>query len=106
MVESTESAAHSTQMDNTVPISLKTLATHLEVGAIIGKAGSSISEIQQASDAKIQISGPNEVFPGTTERIMSISGEMLKVGFLLPEHACLAAHDAAVPCVSPHLLLA
>ena len=66
-------------MDNTVPIALKVLATHLGVGAIIGKAGSSISEIQQASDAKIQISGPQEVFPGTTERVMNLSGEMLKV---------------------------
>jgi polyribonucleotide nucleotidyltransferase len=83
MVENTESVGHSTQMDNTVPISLKILATHMEVGAIIGKAGSSIAEIQQASDAKIQISGPNEVFPGTTQRIMQVSGEMLKVGMLI-----------------------
>jgi polyribonucleotide nucleotidyltransferase len=66
-------------MDNTVPISLKLLATHLGVGAIIGKHGSSITEIQSASGAKIQISGPNEVFPGTTERVMHLSGEMLKV---------------------------
>lgn len=66
-------------MDNTVPISLKLLGTHLGVGAIIGKHGSSITEIQSASGAKIQISGPNEVFPGTTERVMHLSGEMLKV---------------------------
>ena len=66
-------------MDNTVPISLKLLGTHLGVGAIIGKHGSSITEIQSASGAKIRISGPNEVFPGTTERVMHLSGEMLKV---------------------------
>lgn len=70
------------QMDNTVPISLKVLASHLGVGAIIGKAGASVAEIQQASEAKIQISGNNDVFPGTTERIMHLSGEMLKVCFL------------------------
>jgi RNA-binding protein Nova len=67
------------QMDTDIPISLKLLATHLGVGAIIGKHGSSITEIQSASGAKIQISGPNEVFPGTTERVMHLSGEMLKV---------------------------
>jgi polyribonucleotide nucleotidyltransferase len=79
MVEAEPAEQVAGQMDNTVPISLKILASHLGVGAIIGRAGSSIAEIQQASEAKIQISGSNEVFPGTTERIMNLSGEMLKV---------------------------
>jgi hypothetical protein len=43
----------------TLPISLKILASHLGVGAII--AGSSIEEIKHASDARIQIPGDNEV---------------------------------------------
>jgi hypothetical protein len=84
MTEGTNSEPYSGQMDNTVPISLKLLATHLGVGAIIGKHGSSITEIQSASGAKIQISGPNEVFPGTTERIMHLSGEMLKARHCTP----------------------
>lgn len=79
MTEASNGEGYSGHMDSTVPISLKLLATHLGVGAVIGKHGGSITEIQVASGAKIQISGPNEVFPGTTERIMHISGEMLKV---------------------------
>lgn len=79
MTEASNGEGISGHMDSTVPISLKLLATHLGVGAVIGKHGGSITEIQVASGAKIQISGPNEVFAGTTERIMHISGEMLKV---------------------------
>ena len=66
-------------MDNTAHISLKVLGEHQHVGCVIGKQGSTISEVQQASEAKIQISGPSDVFPGTTERIIHLSGEMLKV---------------------------
>jgi KH domain len=67
------------QIDNTVHVALKVLTSHLGVGAIIGRNGASITEIQQGSGTKVQISGSDEVFPGTTERIMHISGEMLKV---------------------------
>lgn len=91
MTEASNGEGYSGHMDSTVPISLKLLATHLGVGAVIGKHGGSITEIQVASGAKIQISGPNEVFPGTTERIMHISGEMLKVCHCtqLPQCFCI-----------------
>jgi len=46
------------------------------VGAILGKQGQTISEFIQFSGAKIQFSGKNEFAPGTTDRILTITGDM------------------------------
>lgn len=46
------------------------------VGAILGKHGQTITEFIQFSGAKIQFSGKNEFAPGTTDRILTITGDM------------------------------
>ena len=46
------------------------------VGAILGKQGQTIHEFIQFSGAKIQFSGKNEFAPGTTDRILTITGDM------------------------------
>jgi len=46
------------------------------VGSLLGKGGSTISEFIQFSGAKIQFSGKNEFAPGTTDRILTITGDM------------------------------
>ncbi|WP_411023156.1 KH domain-containing protein, partial [Salmonella sp. s51228] len=45
------------------------------VGGLVGKKGQTISDIQQASGASIQISHKEEYIPGTRDRKVNISGE-------------------------------
>lgn len=43
-------------------------------GSVIGKGGSTITDFQSQSGARIQLSRNQEFFPGTTDRIIMISG--------------------------------
>lgn len=55
--------------------------SNIAAGSIIGKGGSTITEFQAQSGARIQLSRNHEVFPGTSDRIIMISGtfeEILK----------------------------
>lgn len=53
---------------------VKFLLSNAEAGSIIGKGGSTITEFQSRSGAKIQLSRNYEVFPGTPDRIVMVSG--------------------------------
>lgn len=55
---------------------LKLLVANSVAGSIIGKGGSTISEFQQSSQARIQLSRAGEYFPATKERIAVISGTL------------------------------
>eukprot|EP00803_Ostreobium_quekettii_P009448 evm.model.scf_5.4 EVM.evm.TU.scf_5.4 scf_5:37994-42378(-) len=55
---------------------LKLLVSNAVAGSIIGKGGATISEFQQSSQARIQLSRAGEYFPGTKERIAVISGTL------------------------------
>ncbi|CAN4105825.1 unnamed protein product [Withania somnifera] len=57
-------------------ISIKFLLSNAEAGLIIGKGGSTISDLQSRSGARIQLSRNNEFFPGTMDRIVMVSGPM------------------------------
>lgn len=48
-------------------------------GCIIGKGGSTITEFQSQSGARIQLSRNHEFFPGTSDRIILISGTLSEV---------------------------
>ena len=50
------------------------LLSNAEAGAIIGKGGSTINEIKSQSGVRIQLSRNNECFPGTSDRIIMLSG--------------------------------
>jgi len=55
---------------------LKFLIPNFMAGKLIGKGGSSISELQSKFDASIQISRNNEYFPGTMDRVVCISADI------------------------------
>lgn len=57
----------------------KFLISSAAAGSIIGKGGATISEFQEQSNARIQLSRNNEFFPGTADRVLSVSGPVNQV---------------------------
>ncbi|KAK1396534.1 Binding to TOMV RNA 1L [Heracleum sosnowskyi] len=55
------------------------LVSNAEAGSVIGKGGSTISEFQSQSGARIQLSRNYEFFPGTSDRIIMVSGTVNNV---------------------------
>ena len=58
---------------------LKILVPNYAAGAIIGKGGHNISQLQSTYGARIRLSQNNEYYPGTQERVAIITGEVDKV---------------------------
>ncbi|XP_078440058.1 binding to TOMV RNA 1L (long form) isoform X2 [Wolffia australiana] len=58
---------------------IRFLVSNSEAGSIIGKGGSTIMEFQSQSGARIQLSRNHEFFPGTSDRIIMISGAFLDI---------------------------
>jgi len=58
---------------------LKFLVPNFMAGKLIGKGGSNIGELQSKFDASIQISPNREYYPGTTDRIVSISASINQI---------------------------
>ena len=59
--------------------SIRFLITNIAAGSVIGKGGTTINEFQTQSGAKIQLSRNHEYFPGTSDRIISLSGAVKEV---------------------------
>lgn len=57
------------------PCYLKVLVNNLVAGAIIGKSGSVIAQIEQQTGCALKLSPANMYYPGTEERILIMSGE-------------------------------
>ncbi|KAF5948038.1 hypothetical protein HYC85_013995 [Camellia sinensis] len=60
---------------------IRFLVSNAEAGSVIGKGGSTITDFQSQSGARIQLSRNHELFPGTSDRIIMVSGtvdEILK----------------------------
>ncbi|KAF5733709.1 RNA-binding protein Nova-2 isoform X1 [Tripterygium wilfordii] len=53
---------------------IRFLVSNAAAGSVIGKGGSTITDFQSQSGARIQLSRNQEFFPGTTDRIIMISG--------------------------------
>jgi len=53
---------------------LKLLIPSVAAGAIIGKGGETIAEIQKNVGARVKMSKPNDYYPGTNERVCLITG--------------------------------
>ncbi|KAM0788449.1 hypothetical protein ACM66B_001583 [Microbotryomycetes sp. NB124-2] len=53
-------------------VTIRFIIPHVRMGSVIGKGGSKIKEIQEASGARLQAS--EAMLPGSTERVLSISG--------------------------------
>ncbi len=58
---------------------LKILVPNYAAGAIIGKGGQNISQLQSTYGAKIRLSPNNDFYPGCQERIAVITGDVDKV---------------------------
>ncbi|KAK8510092.1 hypothetical protein V6N13_103691 [Hibiscus sabdariffa] len=64
------------------PTYIRFLVSNAAAGSVIGKGGSTITDFQSKSGARIQLSRNHEFFPGTSDRIIMVSGtvdEVLKV---------------------------
>lgn len=46
----------------------------MDAGSVIGKAGAAINELQLQSGARLRMSRTNQCFPGTSDRLLLISG--------------------------------
>jgi len=55
---------------------LKMLVPSVAAGAIIGKGGETIAEIQKSVGARVKMSKPNDFYPGTNERVCLITGSL------------------------------
>ena len=55
-------------------VNLKILVPAIASGAIIGKGGETIAEVQKATGTRIKMSKANDFYPGTTERVGLIQG--------------------------------
>ncbi|CAH0391668.1 unnamed protein product [Bemisia tabaci] len=53
---------------------LKMLIPSLAAGAIIGKEGKTIAQLQKETGARVKMSKANDYYPGTSERVCIISG--------------------------------
>lgn len=62
-----------------VKIALKFLLSNVAAGIVIGKAGTNITELQEISGARIQLSRNNVFYPGTVERVLLLTGTVKSV---------------------------
>lgn len=68
---------------SSVTSSIRFLISNAAAGSVIGKGGGTISEFQAKSGARIQLSRNHEYFPGTTDRIILISGTVNEISTAL-----------------------
>lgn len=61
-------------IDMTNILSIKFLVSNSLAGSLIGTGGSAIKELIEFSEARVNISDPQELFPGTSDRVVLISG--------------------------------
>ena len=58
---------------------IKLLASNAAAGSIIGKMGVNIHRTQTATGARIQLSKPAQLFPGTKDRTLLIQGNLCQL---------------------------
>eukprot|EP00803_Ostreobium_quekettii_P001904 evm.model.scf_2581.1 EVM.evm.TU.scf_2581.1 scf_2581:3565-4863(+) len=64
---------------DSVKIAIKFLLSNVAAGVVIGKAGSIITELQEHSGSRIQLSRNNVFYPGTVERVLLLTGSVKNV---------------------------
>ncbi|GMH13289.1 hypothetical protein Nepgr_015130 [Nepenthes gracilis] len=75
---------------------IKFLVSNAAAGSVIGRGGSTINDFQSQSGARIQLSRNHEFFPGTSDRIIMISGkadEVLKATDLILQKLLSEIHS-------------
>ena len=64
---------------------IKFLCPSAVAGSIIGRGGSVINELNQATGAKIKVSQNGEFFPTTNDRVIAVSGSMAAISAAIHE---------------------
>mmetsp|Transcript_17532 Transcript_17532/g.44865 ORF Transcript_17532/g.44865 Transcript_17532/m.44865 type:complete len:149 (+) Transcript_17532:1-447(+) len=68
------------------------------VGVIVGKGGRALAELQQVSSTRVTLSGRGDFLPGTTQRMLTISGFPANIAMaerLIEDRVAEAARMAA-----------
>ncbi|XP_039129341.1 protein BTR1-like [Dioscorea cayenensis subsp. rotundata] len=95
-VDHSSSPRSPTSDDRVKPTHIRFLVSNMAAGSIIGKGGSTITEFQSQSHARIQLSRNHEFFPGTSDRVIMISGafdEIMKAMELILEKLLAEGED-------------
>ncbi|XP_065053468.1 poly(rC)-binding protein 4-like isoform X2 [Rhopilema esculentum] len=79
--EITGPSSYGQQSDHVPPVTIRLLAPNSQCGPLIGKGGSRIKEIREASGATITI--PSENLPGCSERAVTLSGSPEALGICM-----------------------
>ncbi|CEM03291.1 unnamed protein product [Vitrella brassicaformis CCMP3155] len=61
------------------PCFAKLLVNNMVAGAVIGRSGNVISQIEKLSGCTMRLSPPNDYFPNTTDRVVLITGQITDV---------------------------
>ena len=80
------------------PVTIQMEIPDVLVGAILGKGGKTVNEFIQFSGAKIQFSAKNDFAPGTTDRVLTIQGDLNQTQiayFLINQKISQAENDLA-----------
>jgi len=59
---------------DTKKMAIKFLISNIQAGSLIGKAGKAIKELCAVTESRVTVSGSQEVFPGTADRVVLITG--------------------------------
>ncbi len=89
----------STEKSNTKKLTIKFLITNSQAGSLIGTGGKSIKELIAVTNCRVNVSSPQEPYPGTNDRVVLVSGDLN--GVLLAQqliwemiaHLARTAHD-------------
>ncbi|EFJ46104.1 hypothetical protein VOLCADRAFT_121094 [Volvox carteri f. nagariensis] len=76
----------------------KLLVSNSIAGSVIGKAGANIEQLQRSSGARVQLSRAGEFYPGTSDRVLLLSGSLhavLTAIFLILEKISRDANASA-----------
>jgi len=57
-------------------ITIKMLLSHSLTGSLIGRGGKAIQDLNDISDSKIRVSANTDYYPGTSDRVVVIVGEL------------------------------
>lgn len=60
--------------DSGKKVAVKFLLNNSLTGSLIGTGGKSIKELMAVTNARVQVSGPSEPYPGSSDRVILVSG--------------------------------
>jgi RNA-binding protein Nova len=74
--EGTKNKEETTSSSSNAIMTIKLLVPNSIAGAIIGRSGQTISDIQKSASCRVKLSQSGDYYPGTTERVCLIQGNL------------------------------